>query len=552
MIYCDEIQEYLQFTKDFPEKVSDEVHDLINNICIPTLNRNDIIFDKKTYENCIKYCEKNYYKLFPYQKFIYAFVFMYDHDDFVVFNTFFIEMGRGNGKDGMIMPLLNFLQTPLYGVDGYNIDIVCNNNDQSKDSFNVVYEVLENNKSLDSKFIRTKELIINKTTRSYLKHNTSNASTKDGKKSGCVLFNEMHAYEDYKNIGVFTSGFGKKRHSRIFIITTNGYVRGGPLDDYESTCFDILKTGDNELGYFPFICRIKSEEEVDIEDKWIKANPSWDYLPNLRHEMKLAYLKMKKQPNLRSDFVTKRLNYPARDEKKTVASWENIQKTIYVDTKLRIKREIPDLKNRLCVCGVDASDIRDFCSVGLLFFVNDKFVWKQHTWICRNSPFFKDIKFPFRSIGEDGFEDFEIVDTPSINVYDVVKYIYDNSSDYFIQKIICDNYRFNLLREAFDYYGFSIENKDNPNGMVRMIRNTNSIYTLTAPLILTDFTDERLNFCNSRIMLWYTNNTGAEMDKLGNYKFFKIEPKLRKNDGFSAFVNARSGSELIKETIFYI
>ena len=85
-----------------------------------------------------------------------------------------------------------------------------------------------------------------------------------------------------------------------------------------------------------------------------------------------------------------------------------------------------------------------------------------------------------------------------------------------------------------------------------MIRNTNSIYTLTAPLILTDFTDERLNFCNSRIMLWYTNNTGAEMDKLGNYKFFKIEPKLRKNDGFSAFVNARSGSELIKETIFYI
>ena len=53
MIYCDEIQEYLQFTKDFPEKVSDEVHDLINNICIPTLNRNDIIFDKKTYEKVL-------------------------------------------------------------------------------------------------------------------------------------------------------------------------------------------------------------------------------------------------------------------------------------------------------------------------------------------------------------------------------------------------------------------------------------------------------------------------------------------------------------------
>ena len=101
-------------------------------------------------------------------------------------------------------------------------------------------------------------------------------------------------------------------------------------------------------------------------------------------------------------------------------------------------------------------------------------------------------------------------------------------------------------------YGIYEETRMNPNGLLRIIRNTGSIYALTAPQILTDFTDYKVNFCNSRIMLWYANNTGVEQDKLGNYKFIKLEPKLRKNDGFSAYVFARSGSNLINETVFVI
>lgn len=552
MIYADEIQEYIQYTREFPEKISDDVHLLIDNIVEPLLSRNDIIFDKKTYENCLKYCEKNYYSLFPYQKFIYAFVFMYDLEDQVIFNTFFIEMGRGNGKDGMIMPLLNFLQTPLYGVKEYNIDIVCNNEGQSNDTFDVVYNMLENNPALDRKFYRTKTKILDKSTNSYLKYNTNNASTKDGKRSGCVLFNEFHAYENYDQISVFTSGFGKKRHSRQFIITTNGYVRDGPLDDYENVCVTILKTGQNEIGYFPFICRISNKKEIDIEEAWIKANPSWDYMPNLRHEIKLAYLKMKQIPSLRAEFCTKRLNYPSRDNTVTVASWEQIQKTIYSDIEQKVKREIPPLEDRMCVVGIDAADIRDFASVGFLFNVDGEYIFKQHTWICRNSPFFKNIKFPFDNIGNDGFDDFEIVDTPSIDIDSIVRYVIDHSEMYFIQKIVCDTYRFKLLKASFEKYGILPEDKKNHNGLLRMIRNTNSIYALYAPIILNDFSNENVNFCNSRIMLWYTNNTGVEQDKLGNYKFIKIEPKLRKNDGFSSYVFARTASDLLDEEVFII
>ena len=110
MICCQEINEYIDYYEKNKEKFNKERILLIENIVKPTLKRDDIFFDEKTYKNCIKYCEMYFYKLFPYQKFIYAFVFMYE-GDFPVFRTFFIMMGRGNGKDGMIAPLLSFLQS---------------------------------------------------------------------------------------------------------------------------------------------------------------------------------------------------------------------------------------------------------------------------------------------------------------------------------------------------------------------------------------------------------------------------------------------------------
>ena len=76
-IICKEIDEYLDWCYKNPDKINKKRWKLIKNIVEPTLNRDDVFFDEKTFNACIKYCEKWYYKLFPYQKFIYAFIFMY-------------------------------------------------------------------------------------------------------------------------------------------------------------------------------------------------------------------------------------------------------------------------------------------------------------------------------------------------------------------------------------------------------------------------------------------------------------------------------------------
>lgn len=136
------------------------------------------------------------------------------------------------------------MQTPLYGVRNYHVEIVANSEDQVKDTFKVAYDKLHENAKFKGKFSVTKELITNLATGSEMKYNTSNAKTKDGKRTGCLVLNEIHAYENYDQINVFESSFGKVKHSREFIITTDGYVRDGPLDEISSMCAEILETGE--------------------------------------------------------------------------------------------------------------------------------------------------------------------------------------------------------------------------------------------------------------------------------------------------------------------
>lgn len=109
MICCKEIDEYVNYYENNKKYFNRERILLMENIVKPTLERNDIIFDSETFYKCIRYVEKNFYALFPYQKFIAAFIFMYDQEDYPIFRTFFIMMGRGNRQRWIYSPYFKFL-----------------------------------------------------------------------------------------------------------------------------------------------------------------------------------------------------------------------------------------------------------------------------------------------------------------------------------------------------------------------------------------------------------------------------------------------------------
>lgn len=569
MITHDAIDDYLKFVDENPDAISEEVKLLIKNIVTPTLRRDDIFFDSETLDKCIAFCERWFYPLFPFQKFHYAFVFMYEKEnpENVIFRDIFDLMGRGNGKDGYLMPLALFLLSPMYGVFNYNIDIIANGEDQAKDSFEILYDMLEANKKIMRKmFYWNKTVIIGRKTRSRLKYNTSNAKTKDGKKSGMLIFNELHGYEDYKQLNVFTSGFGKVKHARTWTISTNGIVRDGPLDEKIELSMSVLHGEANYLRMFPFICRMKREDvhkpmkkNLETNDPndidttlWEQANPSLRYLPILRSALIFDYYNFLTKPSYKTEFYSKRMNIPMQDHEQALTSWNNILKASYSDVEQKIPRDTYVEPGSSAVVGIDFAQFNDFASVGLLFLKNEEYIWQSKTWICGRSKHFCEIKFPFDKYGSPGFMDFEVIDEDYIHEDYLVRWVVDAMRMYRIQKIVLDSHRYQLMKRSFESYGISVESRDNPSGMIRMIRINQSVYNIVAPFIEKLFVDGTINIGDSAIMRWAINNTALQIKKDGLLTFEKIEPKLRKNDPFMALVHACQARELLEKKVIQI
>ena len=124
--------------------------------------------------------------------------------------------------------------------------------------------------------------------------------------------------------------------------------------------------------------------------------------------------------------------------------------------------------------------------------------------------------------------------------------------EYVVVKIAMDTYRYTLFKKVFEEHGISIETRDNPQGLLRLLRKIGSVCGIIAPTIAKLFSENKIDYGDSAIMRWYTQNTGTLTDKYGNMQFVKIEPKLRKNDGFMAYVAAEFCSDLLEEVVVYV
>ena len=171
-------------------------------------------------------------------------------------------MARGSGKNGFLSALAHYFISELHGIKNYNISIVATSEDQAKTSFEEIRQCIIDNE-LEGNFDPAKGQITAYDTNSYIKYRTSNANTKDGLRDGCVIYDEVHAYENWDTVNVFSSGLGKTKHPREFFISTDGMVRDGFIDKMKDRVKEILSGDAPDDPMFPFICRIDDEKEVD-------------------------------------------------------------------------------------------------------------------------------------------------------------------------------------------------------------------------------------------------------------------------------------------------
>ena len=534
MTNCKAITDYIRTVRSGEYPVCKEqlqLCDLVERI----FDSEDLTVNEEQLTSYLSYQKYFPFALFPWEIFCFALHnCVYRADGSLRFPILVIYVGRGAGKNGFLGFEDFCLLTRTNGVPEYHIDIFATSEEQAKQSFNDVWNVLNANEAKMKKHFRwSKELIVCTDTESEFRFRTSNPKTKDGGRPGKVDFDEYHAYESYRLITVATTGLGKKRFPRQTITTTDGDVRGGPLDDLIASCEQILDGSVPDNGTLPFICRLDCDEEVDDERMWHKANPSLRYLPDLLQQMRLEYAQYKLNPAANTAFMTKRMNRPPKILENAVTSWEHI---------LATNQEIPesDLIGRPCVGGIDFAESIDFVGAGLLWRVGQLDIWLHHTWVCAQSPDLKRIKAPLREWEAQGLLTF--VNSVQIPAELPAVWLANEAAKRNSQILMIgiDKFRFKYLRNALLSINFS---PDKGYDNVKILRPSDEM--LRIPLITSGFVNHHFVWGDSPVMRWMTNNTKTVTAPHGNYTYGKIEPKSRKTDTFKAFVAAECVSDVL-------
>lgn len=536
---CDlprEVSEYIDIVRNgkFPQcKEQLQFCDFIERV----FDTEDLTFNREQADAYLAFQKYFPFNLFPWEKCVFVLHnCVYKPDGELRFPELFLYLGRGGGKNGYLSFEDFCLLTPVNGIKHYDIDLCANAEQQARRSFDDIWEILEDKPKFFSKhFYWTTERITNKRTRSTLRYRTTNAKTKDGLRPGKVDFDEEHAYESYSDIEVYETALGKVPHPRITKASTDGTVRGGPLDDDKATAFQILAGEIEDNGFLPFVCKLDNIDEIDDEKAWHKANPSLRYLPTLMTEYRREYRKYKENPIASASFVIKRMNLPNDTIKElAVTDWENL---IAASQLLPMEK----LRGRTCVFGIDYAKTTDFVAAGLLFFVDGLYYWHSHTWVCSQSSDLPRIKPPLREWEKAGLLTF--VDAPEISPDIPAEWLADQAAKYNLIVGGIDLYRWTLLSKALKAVGLDA---DKSVGNVKLTRK--STVMLHAPLIISALDNRKIIFGDSPLMRWYINNAFQKQTRDGNITFEKIEPRSRKTDGFQAMVHAFCVADCLTDT----
>ena len=510
----------------------------IKNNIIPVLERKDVYVDAERIRKGLSLQKYFPFDLLPWEKYQFAImfgVFLRQPDapqDDIYFHVIRDIIGRGAGKNGFIDFCALYMISPMHGIRGYNVDLIANGEEQAGTSIKDVSELVTDppiaahKKVLAANFKGMAEKVIGKKMNAEFRLNTTSTKNKDSKRTGCVIYDEKHQYVDTRNMNTLKSGTGKMPWWREITITTDGHIRGGVLDDEKAQNEVILAEYNPKNRTFVNWFRIEHESEWKQMDKLVKANPSladpsfWSLRSTIEQEIE----EMPFKPEYYPEFLAKRCNFPISDPQSAVAEWTDI-------TACDRPMDFEPLQGMPCVGGVDYTKTNDFCGCYLLFRKNGKITGFHHTFICKKSKDLPNIHAPIDKWVKEGI--CTIVNDVEIPPDLPAKWFSEYAMKYQIMMIGIDNYRYTWLNAAFRKIGFDAFDKENKR--VTLVRPSD--IAKTSALINSAFLNHTISGWD-RMLCWYTNNTKKIIDTKGNTSYGKIEPKLRKTDGFMAFVNA--------------
>lgn len=315
-------------------------------------------------EGCIKLTKSPYYgkpmKLLLWQKAfieaLYSFKMSKPSESGIIVDRFkrtLLLIGRKNGKSETCSGLGN----AEFIVGNEGSDLVCSSNDNEQAS--IVYDAIDlmrqlyDPNDLDTK--RNQRFIMNKGTNTKIFKLSDRTRNKEGRNIDWAILDEAHELKDNVIAKSIEQSQSIKDNPKFIIITTEGFVLDGFLDEELKKARKIINGEDDSISairYLPWLYTQDSEQEVFQNPRsWYKSNPSLDVIKKrsyLEEQVDIA----KKSKADRIFVLSKDFNY----KQNGVESWLNIEDYTYEATF-----DIEDLRGCYCIGEVDLAETTDLC-----------------------------------------------------------------------------------------------------------------------------------------------------------------------------------------------
>ena len=328
---------------------------------------------------------------------------------------------------------------------------------------------------------------------------------KDGRNIDFAIIDEIHEMKELDIIMAIRQSMSIKINPKLIMITTEGTVNGGALDELLIEYRKILNGEDDSISAerkLPWLYTQDSEEEIYVdESSWYKSNPSlgpikqWQYLRENIDEAK-------KSPIKRAKILTKDFNIK-QHASRTWLSREDYENPATF--------KVQDFEKSVCLGAVDLALTTDLVNAKAQFMKRGDSTkyWLSHYWICEN----KLTKSPDIDEGAK-YEEWSkrglltIVPGNEVDPAIVAEWYYQLYQNYGIITLACgyDQRYASVFKTRMEEYGFKPE----------MIVQSKAVLNAPTLLLESDLQSRLINYNNNEIDAWCFGNAALEFDRHGD------------------------------------
>ena len=482
-------------------------------------------------ENCVKLTKSPYYGkpmiLMLWQKaFIEAlYSFKMSRDKTDRFRRALLMLGRKNAKSETCSGL--GLTESITGNDG--ADIVCSSNDDKQ--ANILYDAIDTMRlmidPLQKDTWKNQQCIKCKINGAKIFKLSERTRNKEGRNIDWAVVDECHEIKDNVIVKSIEQSQSLKDNPKLIMITTEGFVNDGFLDNELKKARAILNGEDDSVyaeRYLPWLYTQDNENEVWTDEKsWLKSNPTlgvikrWDYL---REQIDLA----RKSKADRMFTLVKDFNIKVSNSELWLTDEQINYNKVFT---------LEDFSGKIVLGGVDLAETTDMCSAKILMMKpNDKtkYIYSMY-WIPEGKLETADdtgAGAKYTEWAKQGL--IRVVDGNEVDVSLVADWFYELYKEYNIKLYKCGyDQRFaKEFTKRMDDYGFECE-------MV-----TQNRYVLSNPmrLVEADIRDELINYNNNDVDKWCFGNTAVKVWDTGHIMPVKIKGQsARRIDGVASLID---------------